>query len=409
MNPNPLSPQTTGGMFPPKKSNPRNAARVTVIMVVLIASFGAVLIGVPWLLYRYDHVVVSQATVKGTIAKLGSRLEGQVKQILVEPGQRVERGQILVQLEDEHLQAALQRALAELKASTNELQTERLAIDEERRRLTLEVERAGSLQRSAVAALEGTRSTSEKLDKDHVRISALMKEGIASSSDMDQIIGERGKALAEVNTANGLREAAESNYQTARVQLEALRVREARLGVLEAQIAIARARVAAAKADVSSSVIHAPEDGWVIDRIVEIGGSADVGDPIISLWIGRSWVQAWANEKDLHRFRVGSEVDVSLDAYPGQTLRGRIEVFGLLSNKELEEKPVPATLDALIRKNAMVPIRIAFDGQDLALQPGLSAVVGIKKQSGASDPEEALASHVITRRQHLTSSQFNSK
>src|SRR5207244_10020472 len=62
-------------------------------------------------------------------------------------------------------------------------------------------------------------------------------------------------------------------------ELDGLSVRQARLSVLESHIAIARAGVAAAEADMDASVIRASEDGRVLERMVEVGGSARVGEP----------------------------------------------------------------------------------------------------------------------------------
>ena len=380
MSPTPHEPPSSG-----------KTARVTIAILVLMVTAVLALIGVPWMTYRHSHVVVDDAVVKGTITKLGARLDGQVKAILVDVGQHVSQGQVLLRLEDQHLLAARQRAQAELEVATNELRSERLAIEADRRRLTLEVERAGSIRESAAATIEGAKSTAERLASDYTRTVALAKDGIAASSDLDRITGERGKAMADVKAASSMRDAAVSGFQTAQVQLESLQVREARLGIIQAQVSIAQAKIAAAEADLEAAVIRAPDNGWVVNRIVEVGGSAKVGEPMLELWTGRPWIEAWASEKLLRRMTVGSEVDISLDAYPGRRFRGRIETFGLLTDKELQNKPVPSTLNALIRKGAMVPVRIALETDNLRLQPGLSALVGIEKSPVETGPSEAVA------------------
>jgi len=180
-------------------------------------------------------------------------------------------------------------------------------------------------------------------------------------------------------------EAADSNQEKAMNELEGLRVREARLPVLESQIEMARARVAAAEADLEATVIQAPEDGRILERIVEVGGSAKVGEPMISLWIGRPWVEAWADERDLRKIKIGSPVDISLDASPQHKISGRVQAIGSVTDKQLQPTPVPPTLHAFLRVNAMVPIQIALDEDSPRTQLGLSAVVGIQKESEASD------------------------
>ena len=211
----------------------------------------------------------------------------------------------------------------------------------------------------------------------------MYKTGAAASSEMDRITGERDRAQGLVDAATGVLEAAESNYEKAMNELDGLTVREARLGLLDSQVEVARARMAAAEADLEATVILAPEDGRVLERILEVGGSARVGEPMISLWIGRGWIEAWANEKDLQRIRVGNWADVVLDACPKYKFSGRVEAIGLMSDKQLQPNPVPSDLHTLLREDAMVPIRIALTEDNSRLQLGLSAEVGIHKESEA--------------------------
>src|SRR5438093_26484 len=83
-----------------------------------------------------------------------------------------------------------------------------------------------------------------------------------------------------------------------------LRVREAALEVLKAGVERDRQGLATVRAHLDATVIRAPDDGWVIDRIIEPGGSAKVGEPLISLWLGAPWIEAWVDEKYLARIKV---------------------------------------------------------------------------------------------------------
>ena len=148
--------------------------------------------------------------------------------------------------------------------------------------------------------------------------------------------------------------------------------------VLKAGVERDRQKLLAARAHLDATVIRAPDDGWVIDRIVEAGGSAKVGEPLIALWLGAPWIEAWVDEKHLARIKVGSRADVVVTAFRDHKLRGRVEAIGVLADKELQGSPVPGTLHSLFAANAMIPVRIGVS-TDLRLQPGLSALVGIEE------------------------------
>jgi membrane fusion protein, multidrug efflux system len=148
-------------------------------------------------------------------------------------------------------------------------------------------------------------------------------------------------------------------------------------------------------------VIRAPGDGWVAERIVEPGGSATVGEPMMSLWLGAPWIEAWVDEEKLARIKIGSPVDVTLIAFPGRKLRGQVDSIGVLADKELLGNSVPSTLHTFFANNAMIPVRIAVAENQVRLQPGLSAIVGIRdadsaaSQKSAGSPDSFLATSVI--------------
>jgi multidrug resistance efflux pump len=386
--------QTTEGgttiLQAPKAHGKPPVVRITVICLVLLMTLAAFAIGIPWVRYRCNNIVLREAAVRGAMTKIGSRIDGRIESVAVQPGQRVTKGQVLLRMEDSHLQAALKRARGDLQSATLELENEKLSIAQARRRFTFEVERAKAGIKKASSELEAQNSNLRKLEKQYDRISSLVKTGAAATAEMDKITGDRDRALAYVSSASAVLEAAESNHERAVNEIEGLKIRENRLGVLEAQITVARAKVSMVESDMEATVVTAPEDGRVLERIVNVGGSAKVGEPMISLWIGKAWVEAWADERDLHKIQPGSPVDISFDASPSRKLSGHVESIGLVTDKQLAPTLVPTTLHAFMRQSAMVPIRISLDDENPPVQLGLSVLVGIRK---GSEPVESLARH----------------
>ncbi|MEY2407616.1 MAG: rane fusion protein multidrug efflux system [Verrucomicrobiota bacterium] len=381
--PDPNTSVTPESPAPSKKSG-GFFIRLIVVLIIVLATAAAVAVAIPWGRYRYHHIVLSEATVRGTIAKIGVRLEGRIKSVEVEPGQRVSKGDVLFRMEDRHLDTARDRARGELLCASKDLESERLGIAQSRRRLTIEIERANAARKKSAGELEAARSNLQKAEKQHKRFAELLASGSASASEMDKVTGDRDRAQGMANASEASLEAAEANYQKATNELEGLQVRESRTGVLETQIEVARTRVTAAEIDLEAAVIRATEDGRVLERILEAGGSAKVGEPVIALWIGRAWVEAWADERDLRKMRVGSLVDISIDASPDHKVLGTVESIGLMTDKQRQPTAVPSTLRSFVRQSAMVPVRIALDEDNDKLQLGLSVMVGIKKETDSS-------------------------
>src|SRR5437773_7660138 len=97
---------------PPGESPKRRwtVTRLFVLLGVALATAVILRTAYAWGYYRLEHTVIKNASVKGRLYKIGARIDGQVKSVEVQPGQRVVRDQVLVRLVDDHFQAAARQA-----------------------------------------------------------------------------------------------------------------------------------------------------------------------------------------------------------------------------------------------------------------------------------------------------------
>jgi multidrug resistance efflux pump len=125
-----MSSPATASTNTPAPAGSSRLVRLIVVVLVLLATAVALALVLPWFSYRMDNIVVREAAVRGVITRIGARIEGRVRHLDVEPGQRVFQGQVLLRLEDGHLQAALGRARGELDSTLREVESEKLAIEQ---------------------------------------------------------------------------------------------------------------------------------------------------------------------------------------------------------------------------------------------------------------------------------------
>ncbi len=365
------------------KKAPRRRWGAGWIILALLALLSSLFLTAPafrWIHYRSTHIVSREGRVKGTVTWLGSRLDGRIKAIEVEAGQRVQKGDIIALLDDAHLRARVAQARAEVLRAQRELEFEQMAIEEDRRQRTLQLSRAELDFEAVDAELQAAKAELNKMEADYQRAVQLITENIASKKELDDIVGNRDVSRAEVAVAMKRRLAADVARQAAKAELDGLRARKAGLKVSEARVETARSHLEAAEADLEASLIRAPEDGLVVCRVAEPGASIKVGDSIVSLWMGEKvWVEAWVEEKHLSNLRIGSHVDVTLEAYPGEVLQGSIERLGVLSNTEMIPEMVPENLGQLAQDTTWINLRIALEDGHPDLIPGISAVIGISK------------------------------
>ncbi|HEX5108515.1 MAG TPA: efflux RND transporter periplasmic adaptor subunit [Vicinamibacterales bacterium] len=144
---------------------------------------------------------------------------------------------------------------------------------------------------------------------------------------------------------------------------------EARLQAAVAQLDLARAQEIQSKArldelriTLSNTVITSPVNGFVAKRLVDPGAWVSQNAPIVDV-VDITRVRLVANivEKDLKALQAGNPTEAQVDAFPGETFRGRIA-------------RVSPVLDPTTRT---APIEIEIPNGDYRLRPGMYARVGI--------------------------------
>ena len=211
-------------------------------------------------------------------AELGAGASGVVQTVNVDQGDRVERGSILVRLDDREARALVAEAearVAQVEATTRD----------EVRRAELEMEQAG---------------------RDLERIRAVLE------------VGALTRQLAEQ---------AEQRLADAESRLEALRAGSGSAGG-SAAVTAARATLEAARARLASTEVVAPFAGTVLERRVEPGDAVQVGGMLLTLASdGPVEAEVFPAEENLPGLRLGAVGLVSADAYPDDTFGARVSMI----------------------------------------------------------------------------------
>jgi RND family efflux transporter MFP subunit len=110
------------------------------------------------------------------------------------------------------------------------------------------------------------------------------------------------------------------------------------------------------------TVIKAPFDGLVVQRLVEIGQNINIGDPVMAIAdMVRMRVKIFVNEQDYVHLDKEDPVRVRVEAYPEASFNGRVDKIGVKAD------PRTNTFE----------IEILVDNPDLLLKAGLTATVSI--------------------------------
>lgn len=95
----------------------------------------------------------------------------------------------------------------------------------------------------------------------------------------------------------------------------------------ETAVAIANRQLEATEFNRSYSAIHAPADGYVLKKFVNAGQVVSTGDPVLLTnsvnhlgWL----LKVGVSDRQWAQLQVGDEANVTIDAFPSQSLKGKV-------------------------------------------------------------------------------------
>jgi membrane fusion protein, multidrug efflux system len=137
------------------------------------------------------------------------------------------------------------------------------------------------------------------------------------------------------------------------------------------------AAVEQAELNLSYTTITAPIDGYVTKDAVATGDYLQVGQTLMALVPPRVWVIANFKETQLRNMRPGQSATISVDAYPGLKLQGRVDSVQAGSGAAFSLLPPENATGNYVKVVQRVPVKIVLDEQQQMqrlLGPGMSIV-----------------------------------
>ena len=267
-----------------------------------------------------NDVVQATGTINAVITvQVGSQVSGTISKLFADFNSRVREGQVVARIEPSLFEGALLQSKADLQNA----------------RATLS---------AALAEVEKAKATGVQTMADYRRAVGLTREGVMSQQQLDL-------AQANAETASAAISSAEAAVKQA-----------------AAQVSLKAAAVSVAQTNLDHTIIHAPINGTVVARNVDVGQTVAASLQAPTLFniaqdLTKMQVDTQTDESDVGNIRVGQEAAFTVDAYPNESFRGRVVQIRL--NPTIVQNVV--TYDTVI----------AFDNPQLKLFPGMTAYVTI--------------------------------
>ncbi|MBV8214074.1 MAG: HlyD family efflux transporter periplasmic adaptor subunit [Verrucomicrobia bacterium] len=335
-----------------KGPKPKRGLRFWLIggLVGLFVGVGLIYLGY-WVFFARFKVGTDDAYVRGNQVAITPQVSGIVASVEADDTQLVQRGQVLVRLDQNDARVALEQAKAQLGQSVRQV----------RQLYQQEIE-----QKAAIA--ERTHDL-DLATQDYNRDKDLVNRNTIAVQQF-----EHSKTTWET-AKDALRQATDT-LKSLETQTDFADLRH------QPNVALAIANLRHAYIDLERTTVVAPVRGYVAQRTVQVGQQVAPGTALLAIIPeDQMWVEANFKETQLGSVRIGQPVTVRSDFYKGAVVyHGR--VVGILSGTGdvFQLLPPQNATGNWIKIVRRVPVRIALEQEQMREHPlrlGLSVEASV--------------------------------
>ncbi len=153
---------------------------------------------------------------------------------------------------------------------------------------------------------------------------------------------------------------------------------------IKAKYEAINARVVQAQINLDSTQIKAPSDGFIAKKSVEVAQFAAPGVPLIGFVdAGPRWITANFKETEIKGIKVGSEVEIEVDAFTSRSYKGKVLSLSSATGATFTLLPPDNATGNFTKVVQRIPVKISIENtkeEDVDyLKAGLSVFVKVHK------------------------------
>ncbi len=306
------------------------------------------------------RTVSSTGTLQAVITvQVGSQVSGRIQELHADFNSLVKKGETLAVIDPATFQAQRERALAQLATAEASVHNSEAAQSNREAELA-----------SSQANLEVAQVTLREAERQFKRVEGLYKDGVMSLQDYDSARLNFDQSTARCHQAQAQVNQSEANIRSAKAQLDQSK----------ANVKQSKADLEMADVNLHYTNIISPIDGVVVERSVDIGQTvaASLQAPTIFLIandLSKMQVIAQVDEADIGSISEKAEAEFTVDAFPGQTFKGKISEIRLSSKLPVTSTSSTSSSSAGSSNVVVYNVIIDVDNPQLKLRPAMTANV----------------------------------
>lgn len=295
-----------------------------------------------------EGVLVLSGNVEVTDINLGFKTSGRIVELLVEEGQKVNKGERLALLDNAELGSIAEQNKAYLNETLAKLEELKAGSRPQ------ELEQAKATVANAEAELI-------KAKNDLERYNALYKDELIAAQQMDNAKKAYDVALSQHKKAIETLSLVKEGPRKEDIKAAASRVEQA------------KAALKGTEEKLKDTVLYAPISGVVLKKNVELGETVSAGLPVYTIGdLANPWIKIYVKEDRLGLVKLGQKAEVKVDTYPKKIYEGMVTFIS--SEAEFTPQNVQTQEE---RVKLVFGVKVSVKDINDELKPGMPADVKI--------------------------------
>ena len=333
----------------------RIAKRALMAGAALALLAGAVAYGIYYEKTGQYLEATDDAYLQADYTTIAPKVSGYIAKVLVEDNQPVTAGEVLARIDDGDYRTALDQAKADVATAQAEIAN-----------ITAQIEQQHSMVEQADAGVTSDQAAVTFAKEDSDRYRDLMRSQVGTVQQAQQTQSKFLQVTAALQRDRAALTAAQGQIGV----LETARTKA------ETQLKHFEAAEHQAALNVSYTEITSPIDGTVGARSLRDGQYVQAGTQLMAVVPLQSvYVIGNFKETQLTGVKPGQPVEITVDTFPGNVVKGHVDSLAPASGLEFALLPPDNATGNFTKIVQRIPVKIALDpGQTLvgALRPGMS-------------------------------------
>lgn len=295
--------------------------------------------------------ISASGTIESVNVTISSKTSGTISKINFKEGDRVKKGDLLVEISHDLLDIQLRQSEAGVDLANAQLKLLRSGARRE------DIKQSEELVKQAKINMELARQ-----DKD--RAEELYRQDATTKKLYDDAIGRYDLTVTQYNSTK-------ENLAKVKTIIRPEEIEQA-----QANLKKAVSMVDLLKQNIEDCKIYAPSDGFVSKKFIEEGENAVVGGSLLRLSnLETVNLVIYIPETELAKVKLGQEADITIDSFKDRNYKGKI-IF-ISPEAEFTPKNIQTPEE---RTKLVFAVKIEIPNPQFELKPGLPADAKINFQ-----------------------------